>query len=258
MELGTKIRALRRERGMTQEGLAEALRVSAQAVSKWENHLSAPDVSLLPALASVFDTTIDALFGYDGSETEKEVMAVCREALYHREQGEHREAAALLQKALLRYPGNVLLLNNYLYTLDPEAANDEIIAIASKLVERTEGDTRQDDVRYDALRFLAAAYARRGEYDFARATLERIPELYFTKLSAAAEVLRGREKYDAANAQKWVSLELMVDMMRELAAYYSAEGEMEKAAAEKEKARQLIDLFAPEREWVSELYREVE
>lgn len=258
MELGTTIRALRRERGMTQEGLAEALHVSAQAVSKWENHLSAPDVSLLPALASVFDTTIDALFGYDRGETEREVMAVCREALRCRERGEHPQARAVLEKALLRYPGNALLLNNYLYTLDPETEGDEIIAVALRLVESAEGDARQDDVRYDALRFLAGAYARKGEYDFARATLERIPELYFTRLSAAAEILRGKDKYDAANAQKWVCLELLVDMMRELAAYYSAEGEAERAEVEKQTARQLIALFEPSRDWVRELYREVE
>ena len=256
-ELGTQIRALRRARGMTQEGLAERLHVSPQAVSKWENHLSAPDVSLLPALAAVFDTTIDELFGYDRSGIEEEVMAVCRESWQYRESDRLR-SRDILKAGLERFPGNAILLNNYLYTLDLTEENDEIIAVAAKLVESVEGDVRSDDVRYDALRFLAGAYARKGEYDFARATLERIPELYFTKLSAAAETLRGREKYDAANAQKWVCLEMMVDMMRELAAYYEGEGETDKADAEKAKARELIALFEPERDWVGSLLKEVE
>ena len=256
-ELGTQIRTLRRARGMTQEGLAERLNVSPQAVSKWENHLSAPDVSLLPALAAVFDTTIDGLFGYDRSETEAEVMAVCRESWQYRESDRLR-SREILRSGLERFPGNAILLNNYLYTLDTAEENDEIIAVAAKLVESVEGDARSDDVRYDALRFLAGAYARKGEYEFAKATLERIPEIYFTKLSAAAETLRGREKYDAANAQKWICLEMMVDMMRELAAYYTAEGETDKAAAEKTKARELIELFAPEREWIAALLQKVE
>lgn len=256
-ELGTQIRALRRARGMTQESLAERLHVSAQAVSKWENHLSAPDVSLLPALAAVFDTTIDELFGYDRGEIESAVMDVCRASWEYRE-SDRLKSRDILKAGLERFPGNAILLNNYLYTLDYETENDEIIAVAAKLVESVEGDAGSDDVRYDALRFLAGAYARKGEYDFARATLERIPEIYFTKLSAAAETLRGKEKYDAANAQKWVCLELMVDMMRELAAYYADEGETDKAAAEKAKARELIALFAPERDWVASLLKEVE
>ena len=59
--LGIRIAALRKERGLTQEELAEKLGVSSQAVSKWENDLSCPDIMLLPALAKIFDTTTDEL-----------------------------------------------------------------------------------------------------------------------------------------------------------------------------------------------------
>lgn len=61
MTLGKRIAALRRQRGMTQEELAEKLGVSAQAVSKWENELSCPDIMLLPALARLLHVTVDAL-----------------------------------------------------------------------------------------------------------------------------------------------------------------------------------------------------
>lgn len=59
--LGTRIAALRKEKGLTQEELAEKLGVSSQAVSKWENDLSCPDIMLLPRLAEIFDTTVDEL-----------------------------------------------------------------------------------------------------------------------------------------------------------------------------------------------------
>ena len=62
--LGNKIRMLRKNKGMTQEELAEVLTVSAQAVSKWETHLSAPDVELLPVIARYFGITMDELFNY--------------------------------------------------------------------------------------------------------------------------------------------------------------------------------------------------
>lgn len=253
-QIGEQIKQLRKKQNMTQERLADLLGISAQSVSKWENHLTAPDISLLPAIASVFQVSIDELFGYNLRETEQTVMDICRASWEYRET-DRLKSREILDEGLRRFPGNDILLNNYLYTLDREEETEEIIRIATTLAETAQ----EEDVRLDALTFLAEAYARKGEYAFARATVERIPEIYFTKLSVAAQVLRGEEKYKAACAQKWGSLEMMVDMMRELAAYYTDEGQNEKAQAEKEKARQLICLFADEEhKWLEELMIEVE
>ena len=54
---------LRKEKGLTQAEVAEKLNVSAQAVSKWENGDSLPDVSLLSSIADLYGTSIDELFG---------------------------------------------------------------------------------------------------------------------------------------------------------------------------------------------------
>jgi len=59
--LGKKIANLRKEKGFTQEELSERLEVSPQAVSKWENDLSCPDIMLLPKIAEVFGVTVDEL-----------------------------------------------------------------------------------------------------------------------------------------------------------------------------------------------------
>ena len=63
MSLGEKISSLRKAQGLTQEQLAEKCSVSAQAVSKWENDLTAPDIALLPRLSELFGVTIDELLG---------------------------------------------------------------------------------------------------------------------------------------------------------------------------------------------------
>lgn len=63
MKLGLTLLRLRKEKGMTQEELAEKVNVSAQAVSKWENDISMPDISVLPVLAEIFDISIDELLG---------------------------------------------------------------------------------------------------------------------------------------------------------------------------------------------------
>lgn len=57
------IASLRKSKGMTQEALANTLGVSPQTVSKWETGTTMPDILLLPLIADVFGTTIDALFG---------------------------------------------------------------------------------------------------------------------------------------------------------------------------------------------------
>ncbi|MBQ2755936.1 MAG: helix-turn-helix domain-containing protein [Oscillospiraceae bacterium] len=64
MLIGEKIRLLRKNKNVTQTQLAEALSVSSQSVSKWENHLSAPDLTVLPEIARYFGITMDELFNY--------------------------------------------------------------------------------------------------------------------------------------------------------------------------------------------------
>ncbi|MBE6566578.1 MAG: helix-turn-helix transcriptional regulator [Ruminococcaceae bacterium] len=59
--LGKRIAALRHEKGLKQDELAEKLGVSAQAVSKWENDQTCPDISLLPLLAKTLGVSVDEL-----------------------------------------------------------------------------------------------------------------------------------------------------------------------------------------------------
>lgn len=61
--IGGRIRAMRTARQMTQEALAKKLNITAQAVSKWEQGVTSPDISLLPEIAELFGVSIDALFG---------------------------------------------------------------------------------------------------------------------------------------------------------------------------------------------------
>ena len=65
--VGEQIQKFRKDIGLTQRELGEAIGVSSSAVSQWESG-GTPDVSLLPAIADKLHVTIDALFGQDGSE----------------------------------------------------------------------------------------------------------------------------------------------------------------------------------------------
>lgn len=61
MTIGKRIALLRKEKGMTQEDLANAMGVSPQAVSKWENDQTCPDISALPKLSKLLGVTVDEL-----------------------------------------------------------------------------------------------------------------------------------------------------------------------------------------------------
>ena len=61
--MGKRISDLRKQKGMTQEQLAQLVGVTPQAVSKWENDLSCPDISILPQLAEALGVTTDELLG---------------------------------------------------------------------------------------------------------------------------------------------------------------------------------------------------
>lgn len=64
MTVGKNIKRLRQNKGITQEQLGDALEISGQAVSKWENETSLPDITILPTLADYFGISIDELLGY--------------------------------------------------------------------------------------------------------------------------------------------------------------------------------------------------
>lgn len=81
--LGSTIAALRKEKGMTQQMLAEKMGVTDKAVSKWERDLSCPDVSSLPKLAEELGVSVDALMNCkpafeEPKQTQALPVMICR------------------------------------------------------------------------------------------------------------------------------------------------------------------------------------
>ena len=75
IDIGSKIKTLRLSKSMTQEQLAKALHLSAQAVSKWENGKSYPDIHSLLLLSALFDVSLDQLIKGDLETMKQEVNA---------------------------------------------------------------------------------------------------------------------------------------------------------------------------------------
>lgn len=241
MNIGRKIKILRKSRGMTQEQLAESLCISTQAVSKWENNISLPDITMAPMIAAYFEITLDELFDFNIRQKQEEIAGICEASWKHRDT-DKAKSRAILEAGLQKYPNDDVLLNNLLYTLDIEADPDEVIRMALKLIDIT----RQDDIRYDALRILSNAFATKGDRESALSAIEQIPEIYFTKLTELAYLLEGQPKYEAAHKQKWISFEHLLQMMGQLVLYYEREGYRAQAEAEAMRALRLLDALADE------------
>lgn len=101
MKLAENIRLFRKERGLTQEQLAEVLGVTVGAVYKWEARLSVPELKLIVEMADFFDTSVDVLLGYEMKDNRLEA-AVGRLKEYRRHKD--RTGLAEAEKALKKYP----------------------------------------------------------------------------------------------------------------------------------------------------------
>ena len=114
LDLGNKIRQLRRRDGRTQETLAQALGVTSQAVSRWESGGSYPDMNLIPSIANFFGVTIDELFGYANERTKRiDNLVTQLNDMRWQNNGVDRnitECIALARDALVEFPGNDKLM----------------------------------------------------------------------------------------------------------------------------------------------------
>ena len=94
--LGKNIKTFRKNKGLTQEELAELLNITPQAVSKWESENGLPDVSMLIPLAQVLGVTTDTLLGYDSLSENETLISRVRETVSGLERSEEgRDQKAL-------------------------------------------------------------------------------------------------------------------------------------------------------------------
>lgn len=116
--LGERIKYHRKRLGMTQEQLAERMGVSAQAVSKWENNLSCPDISILPELAEVFDISLDELLGRQSADSivrEAEPVEQKKKKDFHFEwEAPGKKLHGILFAVFVLIFAGLLLMNNFM------------------------------------------------------------------------------------------------------------------------------------------------
>lgn len=244
MNIGNKIKELRKQRGITQEQLADSMRVSFQAVSKWENNISLPDITLAPALASYFGISMDVLFDFNVKEIEDKAFAIAKESWKYRS-SDWEKARSIIDEGLKTYPDNVILLINRLYVMSSEETPDEVITIALKIIDRS----KDEAIKYDACQFLAYAYKAKGDFDSARKAIDIIPDIRFSNQRLKACILQGKEKWDAAGREFTEALYAFMFITYRMAECCDERGEYKEALEYYENALRVLDIYKVKEGW---------
>ncbi len=251
MSIGTNIYTLRKERRLTQAQLAEKLGVSEQAVSKWENEISVPDVSLFPAIASLFKVSIDRLFDYHQVNIAEAVSHILKKTETCADLNLNIE---MLEKGLQRYPNSPelktqlahLLFMRYLnfshYLNTSSAKNEETGDEREQTIQRAislcrdVADNCTDASKADhALNILQKIYCELGDYRAALNAIEKLsPDNYRAKLMGKAQILAYKKDDEFYEFTERRMLDLYIDMnifFNLKCTYLMGCGEYEKALA---------------------------
>lgn len=223
LNLGTKIRDLRRRDGRTQDDLAQALGVSCQAVSRWENDSTFPDMTLIPAIANYFGVTIDELFGYE-NDRDRRVDAILEKnrKLGFDDNGVDvhlDERLNMLREGLSEFPANERLTyalaetltdagwirlgegsvedGDYLvHDVETHKKNpywNEAMTIFDRLI----AETRDQQIREKSISLQILLYSNIGEYEKGLALAEKMPSMYYSREFLRARAVEGElsERY---------------------------------------------------------------
>lgn len=196
ISLGENIRSLRIARGITQEQFGYEMGVSAQAVSRWENGATYPDITMLPLIADFFDVTLDALMGR-GQELETGE----REAFFKRTQemyrcGETTDVLKAYDTMLHKYPNDAYLLHGKAWILyfqfkkqQDKSVAKEIISLCNKI-----NCSNHPDMQCGANALLVRVYARIGQLEEARKLSNKLPSFEVGRELLILECLQGAQK----------------------------------------------------------------
>jgi transcriptional regulator with XRE-family HTH domain len=169
--LSENLKKYRVLKGLTQEDVAEYLSVTPQSVSKWERGESYPDITFLPALANIFETSIDLLIGMDTIRAEKTRWNIHKEANLLQRNGDYDAAEKVYRDALLIYPNKPGMIIGLAGVLALRGKSEEAIELMERGLPLSINEKQKATTRA-ALCFL---YLKCGKEDKANALAASLP-----------------------------------------------------------------------------------
>lgn len=197
MSIGQMIKLYRKEKGFTQNELAELIGVSSQAVSKWETDAGMPDISQIVPLARALEVSADKLLGLVDSDTDEELVRLRKDIGYHNisfEEGEATRIYNLAEPYFSAHPTNSEVAFICLESLTDLMASGSVDKTDAQLVSECERyancvfryETDADQI-CKTYYVISRAYRLLGEEEKATKTLEKLPRVFGDKTYWEAE-----------------------------------------------------------------------
>lgn len=159
--LSENLKKYRILKNLTQEDVAGYLGITSQSVSKWERGETYPDITFLPALANIFETSVDLLIGMDTIRAEETRLNIHRKAIEYQRNGEYDLAEKTYRDALLIYPNKPGMILGLASTLALKGETNEAIELMERGLPISIND-RQKSMMKATLCFL---YLKVGRVD---------------------------------------------------------------------------------------------
>lgn len=200
IKLGERLKALRKNKEMTQDELAEYLGVSYQAVSRWERGEGYPDITTLPLIADFFNTTIDDLIGVNQEKTRQKIKEYLARAAVYYNKKDFTNCIIVLREALSEFPNSdeiIFALAKslpYKQTVD----SDEIISLCNRVLSYS----LNDNLRAKTADLLASHYLFNiKDLDKAKEIADKIPSFDYGRTFIPAYCIRDDNEKQAAFQQ---------------------------------------------------------
>ena len=173
MYLSANLKKYRIMKELTQEDVAEYLGITAQSVSKWERGESYPDITLLPALANIFETSVDLLLGMDTIRADETRRNIHKTAVEHQQSGDYAMAEKTYREALLIYPNDPGMILGLAGTLALKGSTAEAIELMEKGLPLSANEKQKATIRAT----LCFLYLKAGLEDKANRLASQLPHM---------------------------------------------------------------------------------
>jgi transcriptional regulator with XRE-family HTH domain len=166
IKIGENLRKLRNKYELTQEQLAEIFGVSPQAISRWENNSTYPDVTMLPSIANYYNISIDELMGMDDIRNDLKINNIFSIVHEYESKDMIDEAIETLRDAIKVYPNNCGFLSELAIALALKyntISDNELLIEAIRLSERVLLNSTSEKLRSTTKANLCFLYLKANE-----------------------------------------------------------------------------------------------
>ena len=173
LHLPENLKKYRIKKNLTQEEVAVFLGITPQSVSKWERGESYPDITFLPALANIFETSVDLLIGMDTIRAEETRYNIHKKAVGYQRSGDYDTAEKIYRDALLIYPNKPGMILGLASTLALKGNTEEAIELMERGLPLSINEKQKSTMRAT----LCFLYLKAGREDKANRLASELPHM---------------------------------------------------------------------------------